>query len=186
MFTTTILRISRFYGKACYEFAHNSVKATINYEINEAISQKLDKMKDCDFYKIQRKDGKIDCIVMNSFAINELSLSLTNHIQDYLISSNVNFGIPFGNVTGFKILSGIGPKIKTRVVTIGNVTTEISSDLKEAGINQTLYRVMLHYKTELVNMAPFKESPITIDGSVTLCEILLVGDIPNLIVSPFE
>ena len=70
LLTTTILRISRFYGKACYEFAHNSVKATINYEINEAISQKLDKMNDCDFYKIQRKDGKIDCIVMQEILMD--------------------------------------------------------------------------------------------------------------------
>ena len=183
MFFAFCFRISRYYHIACEEYAQNAVKGSINQEINEILVDKLNIQSEREFVKIEKNEtGKIIGIIANSAEINKLSLSLANDIQSYLSFQNQSYGIPLGNITGYAFFSGIGPKIKTRVVTVGSVYSELVSEIKESGINQTLYRLILNYKTEATNIAPFNETKIIIENSIIIFEILIVGEIPSLIV----
>lgn len=54
--------------------------------------------------------------------------------------SNSSFSISLGSLTGNKILISKGPKVDIQMETIGDIETNIQSEFKEAGINQTIHR----------------------------------------------
>ena len=84
-----------------------------------------------------------------------------------------------GSFTGFKLLSGKGPGVPIRISTIGNVETDLKSEFKEQGINQTLHRVYLQVECEVSILTPYDDITQKIKNQVLIAENVIVGKIPN-------
>lgn len=85
----------------------------------------------------------------------------------------------FGSFTGIKLLSGRGPGIKIRISTVGNVETDLRSEFKAQGINQTLHRIYLQVKCEVSILTPFKDITRDISNQVLLMENVIIGTVPD-------
>lgn len=85
----------------------------------------------------------------------------------------------YGSFTGIHLLSGRGPGVKIRISSIGNVETDLKSEFKAQGINQTLHRVYLQVKCEVSILTPFKDITKEITSQVLLAENVIVGKIPS-------
>lgn len=85
----------------------------------------------------------------------------------------------FGSFTGFKLLAGRGPKVKIQISQIGNVETDLRSEFKSQGINQTLHRVYLEVKCKINILTPFQDIEKEITNQVLLVENVIVGHIPQ-------
>jgi len=85
----------------------------------------------------------------------------------------------FGSFTGFKLLAGRGPKVKIQISPIGNVETDLRSEFKSQGINQTLHRVYLEVKCKINILTPFQDIEKEITNQVLLVENVIVGHIPQ-------
>lgn len=73
----------------------------------------------------------------------------------------------------------MGPDIKIKMSTDGTVETDLKSEFKEAGINQTLHRIYLEVKCNVNILTPYNTINETIVNQVLLVEGVIIGNIPN-------
>ena len=73
----------------------------------------------------------------------------------------------------------MGPDIIIKMMTDGNVITDLKSEFKEAGINQTLHRVYLEVVCNVTILTPYETITETITNQVLLIEGVIVGNIPD-------
>lgn len=85
----------------------------------------------------------------------------------------------YGSFTGFKLLAGKGPAVKIQISSIGNVETNLKSEFKAEGINQTLHRVYLEVNARVKILTPFKDIEQEIYNQILLVENIIVGHIPE-------
>ena len=126
------------------------------------------------------KNGNITMIKSNINAINEIISDVAVKIQNEINNKGRdNVKIALGSFTGLKLLSGRGPAVKLEISSIGNVQTDLRSEFKAQGINQTLHRVYLEVECEVSVLTPFENITTKITNQVLLVENVIVGNIPN-------
>ena len=64
-------------------------------------------------------------------------------------------------------------------MTDGTVETDLRSEFKEAGINQTLHRIYLEVKCNVNILTPYSTIKETIVNQVLLVEGVIIGNIPD-------
>lgn len=65
------------------------------------------------------------------------------------------------------------------MLTDGTVETDLRSEFKEAGINQTLHRIYLEVKCNVNILTPYSTIKETIVNQVLLVEGVIIGNIPD-------
>ncbi len=65
------------------------------------------------------------------------------------------------------------------MMTDGTVETDLKSEFKEAGINQTLHRIYLEVKCNVNILTPYSTIKETIVNQVLLVEGVIIGNIPD-------
>lgn len=124
--------------------------------------------------------GNIQMISANVVPINEIISDIAVKIQEELNKvENSNFKITMGSFTGSKLLSGKGPEIEIKMNIIGNLDTNLKSEFLEAGINQTIHKIYLQIKCEVIILTPFNTIEEKIINQVLLAESVIIGTIPN-------
>jgi hypothetical protein len=68
-------------------------------------------------------------------------------------------------------------------VPLGSVDYVIDSKLISGGVNQTLHRITINYNFEINCLAPFSETVIAMNNTLILAETVIVGEVPNYILS---
>lgn len=134
-----------------------------------------------DFCKIIKdEDNNIKMISVNMITINKIISDIPVYILEELNKEENNtFEIRLGSFTGSKILSGIGPNIKLRMMTDGDIETELKTEFEEAGINQTLHRIYLNIRCNVSILTPYNIVNDEIYNQVLLTEGVIIGNIPE-------
>lgn len=124
--------------------------------------------------------GNIKMISANVITVNKIISDIPILIQKELDKSENNkFYIKLGSFTGSKILSGRGPDIEIKISSIGDIQTDLRSEFSSAGINQTIHRIYLEVKCNVVILTPFDSIEEQIINQVLLAEGVIVGNIPD-------
>ena len=125
-------------------------------------------------------NGNITMIKSNIFPINEIISDVAVKIQNEIEErGREEIEIALGSFTGFKLLAGKGIGIPITISTIGNIETDLRSEFKEQGINQTLHRVYLQVECEVSILTPYEDITEKITNQVLIAENVIVGKIPN-------
>jgi len=134
-----------------------------------------------DLMKVTKDEkGNIKMISSNMITINKIISDIPILIQKELNRiENNRFYIKLGTFTGSKILAGRGPDVEIKMSAIGNIETDLKSEFKEAGINQTLHRIYLEVRCNVVVLTPFNSIEEQIVNQVLLAEGIIVGNIPS-------
>ena len=61
----------------------------------------------------------------------------------------------------------------------GNVTTELKSEFRSCGINQTIHRLYLEVECKISIITPYDIFEDSIINQVLMCESVIVGQIPG-------
>ena len=134
-----------------------------------------------DIVKISRDNQQnIKSVELDIIKVNEIVSDVALKIQEELDDIGTQeLGIAMGTFTGSKLLSGRGPKIYYRIISIGDVETDYRSEFKQAGINQTQHRVYLQVNCNVAILTPFNTIEERISNQVVLAENVIVGNIPS-------
>ena len=165
------------------EFCKYDVNNTLNSMLCQVLFDYTSKNKElinsiCEY---STQDGKIKSINVNSHSVSLVSSEISKNLLQAITSlENDDFGIPIGNAFGLAILSGRGFKLKIKTVPIGNIAMNTESMFVSAGINQTLFKLVLNIRCAYQALSPFAESKGELAFSYTLCEAVIVGDVPEL------
>lgn len=148
---------------------------------NEQATNVMKDYKYDDFVNIDKTaDGNIKLISANTITINKIISDIPLLIQNELEKvENSKFYIRLGTFTGSKILAGRGPKVEIKMSVIGDIETDLKSEFKEAGINQTLHRIYLEVKCNVSILTPVNSTTEVITNQVLLAEGVIVGNIPD-------
>lgn len=126
------------------------------------------------------EQGKIKMVGTNVITVNEIISDIPIHIQEELEKNeNSNFNIRLGSFFGINLLSGRGPNVNIKMQLVGNLDTNLKSEFTAAGINQTLHKIYLEVKCNVIILTPFETIEEQIVNQVLLAEGLIVGDVPN-------
>ena len=112
--------------------------------------------------------------------INEIASDIASDVTKELEELAYNrIKIPIGAIFGNKYLSGMGPKVNITIIPSGTVTTEMKTEFKSEGINQTVYRVYLEVICNEEIVMSYKTIDTKIVNQVLLVETVIVGDVPQ-------
>ena len=149
-----------------------------------------------NLYEIVREDNdEIKMITYNSFEvtklINEVTANIENMIKDIEngemdyygnidgIDGGVIAEIPFGVIFGNSMLSNIGPKIKLRLNLLGDITSNIETEVKPYGINNAYVEVRIHLEVTARILLPFVSEKVVISNVIPLSMNIVQGSVPD-------
>ena len=95
------------------------------------------------------------------------------------INVDWQMGVPLGNLTGWMLFSGLGPKLRVSIDSVGDVVAEVRNQFDSAGINQTHHQVLMDLSVTVHLFIPGEVTSVTVDTTMCLAETILIGTVPN-------
>lgn len=169
--------IAPIFNKLCTEKAKSIATIITNDETTNAIMD----YQYSDFIIIHKDEaGNILMLESNMKNINIVISDVANRIQKSINNTKEeDVNISLGSFTGVSLLSGSGFKVPIIISTAGNIKTDVKSEFKSKGINQTLHRLYLQIESEISILTPFNTIQESITNQLILAENIIVGEIPE-------
>lgn len=164
--------------------------------INRAISNELANLESIDEMIIVTRgsDDEIQMVDFDPATVNQVLTSVTNNIlsslksietdeellgvnsQEY--SGGIVYEIPIGVASNNVFLSNLGPKIPVKLNVIGDVLTNVNTEIKEYGINNALVKISIDVSVNEKIIVPFISETVNVSVSVPISLKLIQGNIP--------
>ena len=165
------------------DLAQTQVKNTTSDLTNDAIAKQIaagDIQYDRIVYFEKDLDGRITALKTNMGEINRLKTDILNIINDEILELDTSdIGIPLGSLFLPEFLSGKGPSIPVRILSIRNSDANFSSDFSQAGINQTLHKLTMDVSVDVAVLVLGQTESFTITSEVVVAETVIVGEVPD-------
>lgn len=148
---------------------------------NKKTSEILEKYNYKDVVQNEKFDGEENSILKTDVVLlNKITSDIAIEVQKEFDSlKDQNIEIPIGALTGNKYLIGFGPKINVKIISVEDIKTEIKTEFKSAGINQTLYRIYMDIQCNVSILTPYKTLKEDIINQILLVENVVVGGVPD-------
>jgi sporulation protein YunB len=163
--------------------AQTQVKNTTSDLTNDAIAKQIadgNIAYDRIVYFEKDLDGRITALKTNMSEVNRLKTDILNIINDEILALDTSdIGIPLGSLFLPEFLSGKGPAIPVRILSIRNSDAGFVSHFTQAGINQTLHRLNMEVSIDVAVLVLGHTSSFTMVSEVVVAETVIVGDVPQ-------
>ncbi len=132
------------------------------------------------FVEIQQTEDQVYYVEINNTALNLFAARCADAVQRKLQQvGEQGMELPMGTVTGVPLFAGSGPMLRMRFSPEGALQTNISSEFRSAGINQTLHRIVLTLKADVAIILPGSAAADTVTFSFPVAEHIIVGKVPD-------
>lgn len=156
-----------------------------------------------NLYTINKdNNNEIKMVTYNSFEvtklINQITENIENRIQDIETGKMNYYGdtdgnengvigvIPFGVIFGNSLLANVGPKIKLRLNLLGDIVSNIETEVKPYGINNAYVEVRIHLVVTARIVLPFVSEKKVISNVIPLSMNIVQGSIPEAYISSYR
>lgn len=187
-------------------YATSKAKNIATLMITQAVNNEvLSKMKQEDLFIVSKdENNNIKSIDLNPVTTNVLLNEITNYVQDYLqkleegdidnlgvsdsIFSNLDknklkegiiFSIPSGLIFKNPLLANLGPKIPVRLDLIGEVISDIKTDVTNYGINNALVKVTVYVEVTMKVLLPFASEEMKAETNIPIIMRIIQGLVPD-------
>lgn len=172
--------------------AEARVNKYVSNMINKATSNIL---FDKELLEVNKNNNdEIEMITYNTYEVTKLIDKITKNIQDEFnglehgmvdddfVIQEIPFGVIFGNV----FLRNLGPKINIRFDMIGNLLTNIETEVKPYGINNAYVETRVFIEANARVIIPFVTKNIKITNVVPISINIYQGKVPNGYITSFN
>lgn len=171
------------YHAAIRELAETQIRNATSDLINDAIDMQIETgniQYDRIVYFEKDLNGRITALKTNMSEVNRLKTDILNLINEEILSlDTTDLGIPIGNLFFPELLSGKGPNIPVNIISIRNSDASFSSEFTEAGINQTLQRLLMEVIVDVSVLVLGQTASFTVSSQVVVAETIIVGQVPE-------
>lgn len=87
--------------------------------------------------------------------------------------------IPLGTVTGILLLSSVGPPLRVRVQSVGDVTAQFDNEFTAVGINQSRHSIYLTITATVYLLIPGETVAVSTEERICIAETIIVGNVPD-------
>ena len=177
------LAIRGKYRLVIQDLAQTQVKNTTSDLTNDAIAKQIAAGKiqyDRIVYFEKDLDGRITALKTNMSEVNRLKTDILNIINDEILALDTSdIGIPMGSLFLPELFSGKGPVIPVHILSIRNSDATFSSSFTQAGINQTLHKLIMEVSVDVAVLVLAQTTSFTMTSEVVVAETVIVGAVPN-------
>lgn len=165
---------------------------TVNaYECHEMVSRVINDVvlaelenEDADYSKLvtltKNADGEVISLESNVMNINKLKTRIAQRLEREIERlSEIDIQIPIGTLLGIQLLHGKGFSIGMTVQPMGFATASIISEFSEAGLNQTLHRIVIEINADVDAIIPGFSTRVPVKTTIVAAETVIVGRVPN-------
>lgn len=147
-------------------------------------------------------NNEIKMITYNSFEVTKLINQVTTNIENMIgdiengkmdyygntlnKENGVIAEIPFGVIFGNSLLANVGPKIKLRLNLLGDIISNIETEIKPYGINNAYVEVRIHLTVTARIVLPFVSEKVVISNVIPLSMNIVQGNIPEAYISSYK
>ncbi|RIW38877.1 sporulation protein YunB [Bacillus salacetis] len=89
------------------------------------------------------------------------------------------FSVPIGQATNNALLGNLGPKVPVKFNAIGDVVSDIETEVQEFGINNAMVKVYIHVQVNVQIIIPFATDTKTIEQKILVAMGLMKGEVPQ-------
>ncbi len=159
--------------------AINLMTQAINIAVDSCLQE--NDMNYEDFVTIVTdSSGKVTSLISNTAANSRFKRQVVEAVTQQLGTlDNDSLSVPLGTLAGQPLLSGVGPSVRVKVDSVGDVTADYTNSFTSAGVNQTLNRVCLDITATIYLFLPGEILPVSVSSSVCVAETVIVGDTPD-------
>lgn len=124
--------------------------------------------------------GEVTSVQSNIVNINRLKARVADRVEKEIAQlSEIKIKIPIGTLSGLKLLHGKGFDVGMSVTPLGYANTTVISEFSEAGLNQTLHRIIIEISAEVDAIIPGFETRVVVTTSIVAAETIIVGKVPD-------
>lgn len=198
--------IGKNIGNNLIKYAEVEVGRIARYVVNYAVTTKnIKELEFQDLFIIEKNSKEeiqsvdFDPVVVNNVlnsitetvlshfkAIEEGDLSIFDLSNSAIINVNTNklkqgivAEIPIGVITGNTILSNLGPKIPVKLAVVGDIESELETEIKYYGINNALITVYVNIVVGEQIYMPIATGKVVIKQRIPIAIKLMQGIVPN-------
>ncbi len=178
-----LLLLRRKYDSVMVELTRTQVTNSTSDLINDAIAMQIASGKieyDRIVYFEKDLQGKITALKTNIGEVNKLKTDTLNLINDEILSNeHLQMGIPLGSLFLPELLSGKGPEIPVKILSIRNSDANFESTFTHAGINQTMHQLRMCVLIDVSVLVLGQTVSFTVESDVVIAETIIVGAVPD-------
>ena len=181
----TILIMIGMFLKSAYPVLKSSCITAASSKGNKIINDEVFKLMQNytynDLITIDKDiNGRISLIEANSVKINEIITKINSNIQkEFDKIPRITVYLNMGTISGISALKNIEPKFEMELESAGNISSNIKTEFKSVGINQTHHKIFLHIDARVGILTPFSAFGKDIESDVLISEAIIVGEVPD-------
>lgn len=165
--------------------------------VTEIINNSTDNIKfENDLFVIEKStDNEIKMITYNSYEATKLINEITHNIQDSFDELESVFNghdkyvvddIPIGVIFKNGLLRNFGPKIKIRIDIVGDVISELETEVKPYGINNALVEVRVKLNANARVILPLVSKEVNVSNVIPISINIVNGSIPDAYIATYK
>ncbi|KIL43697.1 sporulation protein YunB [Jeotgalibacillus campisalis] len=101
-------------------------------------------------------------------------------VEDSGDMEGIVYTVPLGQATNNVLLGNLGPEVPIRFHAVGDVTSNITSNIREFGINNAFVEVNIHLIVNVQIIVPFATRVTTIEQDIPVAMGLIRGKVPEI------
>ena len=179
-----IIRLDSMLFPVALQAAEITARGRMNEIINYSTISAIDRngLATEDFYSVFiNDDGQLSTLSVNTILINNLSNEIAVYMSRELMDmDNERIEIPYGALTGIRVMANMGPMYTVYLMPIGEVMVDYSSSFSSVGINQVNFQVWLNVKARMSIINPLQSSEIVLERKIPLVNTVINAEIPNV------
>ena len=179
----TLLFLRKKYDAVMVDLTKTQVTNSTSDLINDAIAQQIASGKveyDRIVYFEKDLEGKITALKTNIGEVNRLKTDTLNIINEQILSTeHSQMGIPLGSLFLPELLSGKGPEVPVKILSIRNSDATFDSSFTHAGINQTMHQLRMCVIVDVSVLVLGQTITFTVSSDMVIAETVIVGTVPD-------
>lgn len=171
------------YRPVLRELAETQIKNSTSDLANDALTAQLGRNSvayDRIIYFEKDLNGRITAMKTNILEVNRMKTELLSLINQEILSLDTSkIGIPIGNLFFPELFAGKGFHIPAQVLAVRNSDATFFSRFQQAGINQTLHRLVMELTVDVSILVLGQTESFSVSSEVVIAETVIVGDVPD-------
>jgi len=131
------------------------------------------------------ESGRVSLVKPNVRMINSLSSGAQLAVQQQIRTLDGDYvEIPVGLLLGSYFFAGSGPKLRARILPVGNASVGVEEQFQSLGINQARHVVSLRFGLTVRLLTLFSSRDIEVEATYPVSEVIFTGEVPQFIRYP--
>lgn len=160
--------------------AETVARGEIERIVLEAARNAIKNIDEDLYFHVRDSEGRLVNLSANSREVSELCSGAVSNVNELIKERRyIKIKVPLGSVLGSSFLHGTGPSVSVRALPYAAAYADVESSFTEAGINQTLYSLILVVKTEVTLVCADENISFETVTRINLSEEVIVGNVPG-------